>query len=97
VRAIIRKLGEAGLQLDIKKSEFCVKKTKYLGFIIKAERGIAIDLEKVLAIKEWQSLKSAKGVRSFLSFTNFYREFISNFSKMTAPLTKLTRKDVEFV
>jgi hypothetical protein len=52
VRAIIRKLGEARLQLDIKKSEFCVKKTKYLGFIIEAEKGIAIDLEKVRAIKE---------------------------------------------
>jgi hypothetical protein len=97
VRAIIRKLGEAGLQLDIKKSEFCVKKTKYLGFMIEAERGIAMDPEKVLAIKEWQSPKSAKGVRSFLGFANFYREFISNFSKMTAPLTKLTGKDVEFV
>jgi hypothetical protein len=29
-----------------------VKKTKYLGFIVKAEKGIAIDLEKVRKIKE---------------------------------------------
>jgi hypothetical protein len=52
VRAIIRKLGEGRLQLDIKKSKFCVKKTKYLGFIIEAEKGIAIDVEKVRAIKK---------------------------------------------
>jgi endonuclease III-like uncharacterized protein len=52
MRVIICKLSEAGLQLDIKKSEFYVKKTKYLSFIIKAERGIAINLEKVLTIKE---------------------------------------------
>jgi hypothetical protein len=81
VRAIIRKLSEAGLQLDIKKSEFCVKKTKYLGFIIEAERGIAMNLEKVLAIKEWQSPKLAKGVRSFLGFAKFYKEFINGLDR----------------
>jgi len=52
VRIVIKKLRAARLPLDITKSDFSVKKVKYLSFIIKAEKGISIDLEKVKAIKE---------------------------------------------
>jgi hypothetical protein len=38
--------------VDIKKCEFEVKETKYLGFIVKAGKGICIDLAKIVAIKE---------------------------------------------
>jgi hypothetical protein len=47
----VQKLSKAGLHLDIGKSEFLVKKTKYLGFIIKAGKGIRMDLDKIAAIK----------------------------------------------
>jgi hypothetical protein len=50
VHIVIRELGEAGLQLDIRKLEFSVKKIKYLGFIIKVGVGVSIDLEKIKAI-----------------------------------------------
>ena len=46
------RLQEAGLFLDIKKYEFKVTSTKYLGFIIKVGKGIRMDLAKVQAIKE---------------------------------------------
>ena len=36
VQGILRKLGVVGLYLDIGKSKFFTKKTKYLGFIIEA-------------------------------------------------------------
>jgi hypothetical protein len=36
VKGIVQKLGAAKLYLDVNKSEFSVKKTKYLRFIIKA-------------------------------------------------------------
>jgi hypothetical protein len=42
-------LYKAGLQADIKKTEFYVTYTKYLGFIISI-KGIKVDLEKVSAI-----------------------------------------------
>jgi hypothetical protein len=50
VKGIIQRLGAARLYLDVNKSKFSVRKTKYLGFIIKAGQGVSIDLEKVLAI-----------------------------------------------
>jgi hypothetical protein len=37
--------------VDIKKSEFSVKKTKYLGFIISTD-GIQVDLEKIKVIQD---------------------------------------------
>ncbi|KAF9700524.1 hypothetical protein EKO04_001724 [Ascochyta lentis] len=40
VKEIVQKLGAAGLHLDVGKSEFSVKSTKYLGFIIEAVKGI---------------------------------------------------------
>jgi hypothetical protein len=66
--------------VDIKKCEFEVKSTKYLGFIIEVGKGIWMDPEKIRVIKEWEPLRTVKGVRSFLGFVNFYRKFIKGFS-----------------
>ena len=89
---VLRKLQAAGLQVDIDKCEFSVKRTKYLGFIIDADQGIAMDQEKVRAILEWEPPTSVKGVRGFLGFANFYRDFIKDFSEIVTPLTNLTSK-----
>ena len=95
VRKVLSKLQAAGLQVDIKECEFEVKTTKYLRFIIEAGKEISMDLAKVAAIREWEALKTVKGVRSFLGFANFYRRFIKNFAQLAAPLTRLTG-DVPF-
>jgi hypothetical protein len=34
IKLVLQRLREAGLQVDIKKTEFYVTRTKYLGFII---------------------------------------------------------------
>ena len=49
VRKVLQRLRDAGLQVDIKKSEFSVKCTKYLRFIISTD-GIEVDPEKIEAI-----------------------------------------------
>ena len=49
---MLSKLQMARLYVDIKKCEFKVKSTKYLGFIIKAKKGISIDSTKVAIIRE---------------------------------------------
>jgi hypothetical protein len=96
VKGIIRKLGAAGFHLDVDKSEFSVKKTKYLGFIIEAEQGVSMNLEKVSAITAWKTPKTVKGIRSFIGFANFYWQFIRDFSSVVTPLTKLTGKGASF-
>jgi hypothetical protein len=97
VGLVLGKLKAAVLNLNLSKCKFAVKETKYLGFIVTAGEGIKMDPEKVKAIKEWEAPINATGVRSFLGFANFYRDFIDNFSKLADPLTKLTRKSAAFV
>ena len=51
---------------------------------------------KVDTIINWPTLMNIKDVQSFLEFANFYRRFIYGYSKIAAPLTRLTCKDVVF-
>ncbi|KAI0991977.1 hypothetical protein K3495_g16209, partial [Podosphaera aphanis] len=80
VSKVLNALNKAGLRLDLEKCAFGVTKIKYLGFIIEAGVGVKVDPEKVLAISEWEEPKNVSEVRSFLGFSNFYREFIPRFS-----------------
>ncbi|KAJ6437064.1 hypothetical protein O9K51_10361 [Purpureocillium lavendulum] len=96
VKQVLARLRDAGLQIDIDKCEFEATSVKYLGFIVEAGKGIRVDPEKVRAIQEWQSPRSARAVRSFLGFANYYRQFIPKFSNIASPLTALTKKDAAF-
>jgi transposase InsO family protein len=96
VKKVLAKLAEAGLHLDISKCEFECKETRYLGFIVRAGEGIQMDPKKVKAILGWATPSSVKGVRGFLGFANFYRNFIQNYSEIVRPLVALTHKDVPF-
>jgi predicted aspartyl protease/transposase InsO family protein len=96
VSEVLTRLQRAGLPVDISKCEFGVQEVKYLGFIIEAGKGIRVDPEKVRAIRQWEAPSTVKGVRQFLGFANFYREFISDFSSIARPLTQLTRKGTPF-
>jgi RNase H-like domain found in reverse transcriptase/Reverse transcriptase (RNA-dependent DNA polymerase)/Integrase zinc binding domain len=95
VKQVVDRLRSAGLQADIKKCEFGVKRTKYLGFIISTD-GVQVDPEKVQVVASWQRPRTVKGVQSFLGFCNFYRRFIRDYSRIAAPLTRLTRNDHAF-
>ena len=68
---MLAQLRAAGLQVDIKKSEFHVTRTRYLGYIL-TNCGIEVDPEKVEALREWKPPTTVTGVKSFLGFTGFY-------------------------
>jgi hypothetical protein len=95
VKQVVERLRDAGLQADLKKCEFSVTRTKYLGFIISTD-GIQVDPEKVKVVADWKPPRTVKAVQSFLGFCNFYRRFIRDYSQIAAPLTRLTRKDHAF-
>jgi hypothetical protein len=52
MRLVLQRLQDTSLQADIKKYEFDIKQTKYLGFII-STKGIKVDSEKVAIVQEW--------------------------------------------
>ena len=51
VKRVLRKLRETGLQVDIRKSEFSVKETTFLGFIV-GVNGIRADPVKLAAVRD---------------------------------------------
>ena len=57
--------------------------------------GVSVDLEKVEAVMSWERLKSVFEIRSFLGLAGYYRRFIDDFSRIVAPMTRLTRKEVK--
>ena len=58
--------------------------------------GVSVDPEKVKVVMSWERPKSVFEIRSFLGLTGYYRRFIENFSRLAAPMTRLTRKEVTF-
>ena len=57
---------------------------------------MSVDLEKVEAVLSWERPKSVFEIRSFLGLAGYYRRFIEDFSRIAAPMTRLTRKEVKF-
>ena len=58
--------------------------------------GISMDLEKIKAITDWPRPTSVTEIRSFLGLAGYYRRFVEGFSRIVAPMTKLTQKNVRF-
>ena len=58
--------------------------------------GVIVDLDKFEAINNWEPPTTVRGVRGFIGFVNYYRDFIPKFLDITRPLTNLTKKNVPF-
>ena len=58
--------------------------------------GMSVDPEKVEAVMSWERPKSVFEIRSFLGLVGYYRRFIEDFSRLAAPMTRLTQKEVKF-
>ena len=85
VKQVLQQLRAQGLYAKLLKYIFYTKNVKFLGFII-TPRGIIIDPTHVKAIKEQPKPKSYRDIQVFLSFANFYRRFIWNYSDTVYPL-----------
>nr|GEZ76575.1 hypothetical protein [Tanacetum cinerariifolium] len=53
-------------------------------------------MNRIEAIKDWESPKTQTEIRQFLGLASYYRRFIEGFSKIARPMTKLTQKSVKF-
>ncbi|SJL18203.1 uncharacterized protein ARMOST_21781 [Armillaria ostoyae] len=77
------------LFLKAEKCEFEVLESEYLSVII-SEGQVCMDPVKLAGIAERPTPTKKKELQSFLGFTNFYRKFIKNYSKVVRALTQLT-------
>ena len=77
------------------KCEFWLTKVKFLGHVVSAS-GVFVDSEKVEEVMSWERPKSVFQIRSFLRLAGYYRRFIEDFSRLAAPMTRFTQKEVKF-
>ena len=93
---VFKRLRDAGLKLSPKKCFFAKERLHYLGFILSKD-GVEADPRKVEKIVNLKAPKNAKGVKSLLGLTGFYKKFIPQYSQICSPLFSLLKKNNKFV
>ena len=95
LRIILQLLRDHQLYTKFSKCEFLLIEVRFLGHVVSAS-GVPVDLEKIEAVMSWERPKSVFEIRSFLGLAGYYRRFIEDFSRIAAPMTRLTQKEVKF-
>ncbi|XP_074337070.1 putative mitochondrial protein AtMg00860 [Apium graveolens] len=95
LRIALEVLRKERLYAKFSKCEFWLTEVRFLGYIVGSE-GIRVDPEKIEAMMNWERPKTPTEVKSSMGLAGYYRRFVKDFSKITVPLTKLTRKNEKF-
>jgi hypothetical protein len=76
----------------MKKCCWCKTEVKVLGFLV-SKNGTRIDPAKISAIQDMVPPRTVKEVQQTMGIFNYYREYIRDFAKISAPIYRLLRKD----
>lgn len=95
IHKVLQRFREYNLRVKEEKSEFFKQEVTFLGYVIKPG-SIAMEANKLQAIKEWPTPKNKKDIQSYLGFTGFYQNMTGGYAKKTVPLTDLLRNDTTF-
>ena len=95
LRVVLQVLRNHQLYDKFSKYEFWLVEEKFLGHVMSAS-GVSVDPDKVEVVMSWERPKSVFEIRSFLGLAGYYRRFIEDFSRLAAPMTRFTWKEVKF-
>ncbi|TYK11561.1 DNA/RNA polymerases superfamily protein [Cucumis melo var. makuwa] len=93
---VLQTLRGNKLYAKFSKCEFWLKQVSFLGHVV-SKAGVSVDPAKIEAVTGWTRSSTVSEVCSFLGLAGYYRRFVENFSRITTPLTQLTRKGAPFV
>ena len=95
LRHIFEKIRESNLKFKPTKCHFLKEEIEYLGHVIR-KGGYTTDPKKTEIIKSYPVPRNVREIRAFLGLCGFYRKFVSDFAKISQPLTHLTKKNVKY-
>ena len=95
LRQVLQRLHENKLYAKASKCEIAYQAIEFLGQKV-IPRGMCPTEQKMKAVHEWKVPQNVKDVRAFLGFANYYRRYVHQFTDTARPLTKLTKKGVEW-
>lgn len=86
--AVLSKLQDAGVRLELEKCAFMLPEIEYLGHRI-SSKGLHSTQEKVTALKGAPTPTSVSQLKSFLGLLNYYGKFLLNLLTALASFYKL--------
>jgi hypothetical protein len=92
VRLVLKLLRENGLYAKWEKCEFEVDELEFLGHVV-STKGVSMCKTKLDAVLTWPVPTKLKELQAFLGLANYYRRFITNFSRICSQLTALLKKN----
>ena len=93
IKEVLNHLCKASLYAKVEKCKFHSESVEYLRYIL-SPSGLIMSDNKVKIVQDWLEPKKVNNIQFFLGFTNFYYQFIFNYSDIVILLTYLTQKDV---
>jgi len=71
---VATQLRKAGLTINVQKSQLCLKRVDYLGYLV-GEGTLQVNPNKISAVSEFPIPKTQKQLRRFLGMTGWYHHF----------------------
>ncbi|KAL0149455.1 hypothetical protein M9458_055243 [Cirrhinus mrigala] len=96
LQAVLQRIDEAGLSLNMAKCHFRKTELSFLGHTL-SEKGLQPDASHVSAVSDAPPLVDEVSLRSFLGLTSWYSKFIPNYATVVEPLRVLLRGSTPFI
>ncbi|GBG77626.1 hypothetical protein CBR_g24072 [Chara braunii] len=96
LRTVLERLRQAKYKANRDKCEFARQELEYLGHYV-TPQGIRPLADKIEALRVWPEPTNTTDVRSFMGLAGYYQRFITGYSRIVAPMTRLQSPKVPFV
>ncbi|GBG86644.1 hypothetical protein CBR_g41706 [Chara braunii] len=96
LRTVLERLRQAKYKANREKCEFAQQELEYLGQYV-TPQGIRPLANKIEALRVWPEPTNTTDVRSFMGLAGYYQRFITGYSRIVAPMTRLQSPKVPFV